>query len=119
MNTNGTENRFQQLFHEQRDQDAQCAPSFDRVTRVTRVTPASATMLSWLRLAGAVAALLVVTGVSVNLFRARPHRLAFDAQQWAALSDWQASTDVLLDLSNASPAATVPNINSTNPQENQ
>ena len=118
MNTNGTESRLPQLFHELRDQDTHRAPSFERVLRDR---PAPVTTFAWPRvwLAGAVAAALVVTSVTVSLFHARSHRLAFNTQQWAALTDWRASTDVLLDLSSASPTASVPDTNSTNPQENQ
>jgi hypothetical protein len=117
MNTNGTENNFRQLFHELRDQDAHRAPSFERVLRAP---PAPVITLAWPRvlLAGAVAAALVVTGVTVSLYHAQPRQLAYDAQQWAALTDWRASTDALLDMASAFPTASVPDTNPTNPQEN-
>ncbi len=113
MNTNGTDNKFHQLFGELKSHDEQTAPAFGRLTRPA--SPVRSMPWPWLLPSAAAAALLVV-GLSAGLFYARSHRLAFEEQQWAALSNWQASTDVLLTSAESSSASAVPDGNATNPQ---
>ena len=83
------DDKLRQSFQALRAADAQGVPIFSRVVRTPRRTVA----VPWLRLAfgatGLVALLLVV---KLN----RPP--VTDTQQWAALSNWSATTDELLTV---------------------
>lgn len=84
-----TEDKLRQSFQALRAADAQNVPLFCRVVR----TPRRTVTVPWVRLAvgaaGLVALLLVV---KLN------HPPATDTQQWAALSNWSATTDELLTV---------------------
>ncbi|HTS18374.1 MAG TPA: hypothetical protein VMP11_12435 [Verrucomicrobiae bacterium] len=95
MNDDG---ELRRLFQDLRAGDTQQVPAFSRVAQPP-VTEASFGIL-WPRLAAGVA-LIAAVSMSLILFRAYKGRSADVTQQWAALSNWRASTDELLSVSGA------------------
>ena len=98
MNNNDMDSRLRKLFAETRRLDALRAPAFQRLTDTPPLGRDTARTSSWLgsrRLIAAVAALSVL-GIALVVLRSAPQQPAAGAQQWAAFSSWQASTDALL-----------------------
>jgi len=85
-----TDDKLRQCFQKLRTTDAQRVPAFSRVARA----PVPAVTIPWMRLAAG-AALLMALIVVLTL----KHRPVTDVQQWAALSNWRATTDELLTVS--------------------
>ena len=83
------DSKLRQHFQDLRAADAQQVPVFSRVARV----PVRPFALPWLRLAAG--AVVVVTLLMVLTIK---HRPVADTQQWAALSNWRATTDELLTV---------------------
>ncbi len=82
------EKQVQQLFRELKAQDAQRAPGFARLVVRSASEPVG---MPWLRLAGALAAVVVL---AAWWLWSRPP--AVDVTQWAQLSNWRASSDSFL-----------------------
>ena len=109
MNSDPADRKLQRLFDASRAEDARGAPAFDEVVSSGRAAPRTA--IRWTRLAAAAAA-VVVLGVSLVLLhpRSAPQPVGYtqgqspaaDLKQWAAVSDWRASTDPLLSVSSLS-----------------
>lgn len=93
-----TDAKLRQCFLELRSTDTQHTPAFSRVARA----PRPAVTLPWLRLAAG-AAVLVTLIVALAV---RRHPVA-DPQQWAALSNWRATTDGLLTVTNSPLGSTI------------
>jgi hypothetical protein len=112
-----TDDKLQQSFQELRNEDAQHAPAF---SRVVRSSPVQSFTAPWLRLAAG-AALLVALIVAL-MGKRQP---IVDTQQWAALSNWHATTDELLTVSGSPWGSTIStptdswteNSNQTKPKE--
>jgi len=85
-----TDDKLRHDFHELRSADAQHVPAFRRVARA----PVPAAAFPWWQVA--VSAVLVVALIVVVQIK---HRPVADPQQWAALSNWRATTDELLTVS--------------------
>jgi hypothetical protein len=108
MNSDPSDRKLQQLFDGSRAEDARRAPAFDAVASGRRTAPRTA--VRWKHLAAAAAA-IVVFGASLTLFHRRSapgpfdaahgHGPAVDYKQWTAVSDWRASTDSLLTVSDS------------------
>ena len=102
MNGDDRDDELKQLFQELKRQDAQRGPSFAGMTRA----PRPAFVMAWGRLATMTAALVIVSVTLVMFHARRTHTTEDNLQQWAALSNWQASTDGLLSVSNTPWAGT-------------
>ena len=90
---------LKRLFCEQKEADAQSAPSLASLARVS--SPRAQYRVRWFRLAMAVSTMAMILAVSVSLINRRLNLAEDDMARWAAFSQWQASTDALL----ISPAA--------------
>jgi hypothetical protein len=96
------DNKLKDIFSGLRRQDAARVPSFNRVvraaTRAREVEPGFA--FSWLRPAAA-AVVLMAAIFLLTTFQKHQTTPAADTEQWAALTEWSASTDGLLTSSAA------------------
>jgi|WetSurMetagenome_2_1015567.scaffolds.fasta_scaffold27963_3 hypothetical protein len=88
-----SDERLRQSFRELREDDARKVPPFSRVARAPRTSPA----LPWFPLAAA-AALLVALALGVLVLPKMHRNPTSNLQEWAALTEWRASTDDLLNL---------------------
>ena len=101
MNPDDTEKKLRALFEDMRARDASASPSFDRLTRA----PARREQVAWIRVAATAAAVGVCAAMAVLGPRLR--QAEEDTQDWAAFSNWEASTDVLLTMSTTPLGSTV------------
>jgi hypothetical protein len=92
MDDHDVDRRLRRLFQAMRAEEAGRAPAFSRLAGVHPPKLA----VRWLPLAAAAAALIVV---GLWLLAPGPAETEVRLEQWAALSNWQASTDGLLTLS--------------------
>ncbi len=88
---NGDE-RLRKAFRDLRDEDSRRVPPFSRVLRERRSEPGP----TWLPLAAA-AVLLAALALGAVLLPKLHRQQAPDPRQWAALTQWRAATDTLLD----------------------
>ena len=94
MNNDAADQRLQARFGELREQQARQTPAFARVWCAAEHRQAVRLDFRWLRPAAAAA--LLALGSAVAVYHLKPQPAAADPSQWAVLSNWQASTDVLL-----------------------
>ncbi len=101
MNTDETDSRLKRLFHELRTQQARHAPSFHRLARPLAGDRPSGTEPSarWAWVMSVAAALGVCGLLMVLPTRTAPPEVSLE--QLGALSQWRATTDVLLNFSAA------------------
>jgi hypothetical protein len=100
MNTDQTDSKLRHLFNEARNQDALRAPPFGPLVRVTVRARETMPRFTLLRFSvAASAAVLVILGVSLALFYTTTRQPAAVPEQWAALSNWRAPSDGLLNVS--------------------
>ncbi len=97
MNNDKTDNYLRQVFHEIRKRDEQRAPAFEVVLDEAERRGKAVSVFPRFKLA-AIAALLVA-GAFLVVFGPRDRQPQDETLAWAALTDWQASTDVLLTMS--------------------
>jgi hypothetical protein len=93
MKAERTDERLRELFAEMRCRDESAAPSFGRLMR----EPPRQSSVAWLRLA-AVAGVAVLSA-GLLLLSPGGARNEADLKAWASLSEWQATTDMLLTMS--------------------
>jgi cytoskeletal protein RodZ len=115
MGYDATERKLGRLFADARKADAEQAPSLAEIAGGRRVRPRIE--VRWLRVSSAVAAVvLLVVWVSLSARKTPMQRVdaipvaaasAVELKQWAALSNWTASTDTLLTLSSVSLGSSV------------
>ena len=82
-----TDDKLRQSFQELRNADVPRVPAFSRVTRA----PVPAVTFPWWQLAASAAAVVTLI-IALRL----KHQFVADTQQWAALSNWRATTDEFL-----------------------
>lgn len=92
MNTEQDDQKLRSLFAELKREELKRVPAFGSILNMRReelpiFQPA---------LIAAAAAVLVVVATGLAVYQLKAHRSAGESQQWAALSNWQATTDVLL-----------------------
>jgi len=92
-----TDAKLRQHFQELRSADAHRVPAFSRVAR------APAVAFPWWRLAVGVAMLMTVA-MPWMIHRRQP---VANSQQWAAVSNWHATTDELLTVSSTPFGSTI------------
>ena len=96
MHNDETDHRLQARFQELREQQARRTPAFNRVWGAAARREVRVLELWWLRPVAAAALLVIVTAVA--MFCLKTKSTTADTSQWALLSNWQASTDVLLTV---------------------
>lgn len=100
MNTGQDDKKLRALFAELKYQELKRAPAFGSVLNAALRREEFPVFRPAL-IAAAAAVLVIAAGLAV--YQLKAHRSAGESQQWAALSNWQASTDVLLSAAGASP----------------
>jgi hypothetical protein len=87
---------LKKLFDEARRQDADNTPGFQRLLCKQAVATKDSPALGWMPFALAAALLLVAALLAFSVLpKSEPH-LAAEVEQWAAISDWTASSDAML-----------------------
>ena len=97
MNTNDTDDKLRRLFQEQRRQDELNTPILDVIIR--KPLRSSFTLIRW-RIAVITVIMFVLVISLPVIIKMKTHLDQIDLTQWELLSDWQASTDSLLVVSN-------------------
>jgi hypothetical protein len=95
--------QLRKVFSEWKTQDSRRAPSFDAVLNASRESAAISPRHCRIRFAfGMAAALLVIVFTTTLLMTSylKSRSREVEIRQWAALSEWTAPSDALLDFSN-------------------
>ena len=113
MNPNQEENRFKELFHDLKREDARLAPSFtrdwdaasSRVGKVSSFGPVA-------RVIAALVVLLALGGLMRGSFRSSPKPTILTGTPVAlsSISQWQSPTDFLLKFPGDSLLKTIPQL---------
>lgn len=92
MNTEQDDKKLHSLFAELKREELKRVPAFGSILNMRReVLPVFRPALI-----AAAAAVLVVVATTLAVYQLKAHWSAGESQKWAALSNWQAATDVLL-----------------------
>jgi hypothetical protein len=93
MNTDHT---FKKLFEEMKQADIALIPNFQRTLRKRIPEPAVMPSAAWMRLA--IAATLILAAI-LSFNGIQKKHVSREAEQWASLSNWSATTDGILTAS--------------------
>jgi DnaJ-domain-containing protein 1 len=91
-----TDHTLKKLFNEARRQDASNMPDFQRVLRKQAVEHKDSPAFGWLPFALAVALLVAAALLAFSVLPKNETHTAAEIEQWAAISDWTASSDAIL-----------------------
>jgi hypothetical protein len=91
-----TDHTFKKLFDEAKRRDAENAPSFQRLLRKNPAKANEAPGWGWMPFACAAALLLVAALLAFSVLPPSETHTAAEVEQWAAISEWTASSDVIL-----------------------
>jgi DnaJ-domain-containing protein 1 len=91
-----TDHTLKKLFDEARQQDASNMPGFQRVLRKQAASPKASPAFGWMPFALAVALLVAAALLSFSIIPKNETHTAAEIEQWAAISDWTASSDTIL-----------------------
>ena len=91
-----TDHTLKKLFDEARRQDADNTPGFQRVLRKQIAPTTDSTSTGWMLFAFAAALFVAAALIAFSVLpKNEPHTTA-EVEQWAAISDWTASSDAIL-----------------------
>ena len=91
-----TDHTLKKLFDEARRQDADNTPSFQRVLRKQATAPQDSPAFGWMPFALAVALLVAAALLAFSILPNSETHSAAEVEQWAAISEWTASSDAIL-----------------------
>lgn len=87
---------LKKLFDESRRQDARSVPGFQRVLRRQAVATKESPAFGWMPFAFAAALLVAAALLAFSILPKNETHTAAEIEQWAAMSDWTASSDAIL-----------------------
>ena len=91
-----TDHTLKKLFDEAKKLDANNVPSFRRLLRTEPVEGNEAHGWRWMPFACAVALLVAAALLAFSIFPQNETHATSEVEQWAAISEWTASSDVIL-----------------------
>lgn len=91
-----TDHTLKKLFDEARRQDADNTPRFQRVLRKQAVATKDSPAFGWMPFALAVALLVAAALLAFSILPNSETHSAAEVEQWAAISEWTASSDAIL-----------------------
>lgn len=91
-----TDHTFKKLFDEAKRRDADDVPSFQRLLRKNPPKANEAPGWGWMSFACAAALLVVAALLAFSVLSPNETHTAVEVEQWAAISEWNASSDAIL-----------------------
>lgn len=91
-----TDHTLKKLFDEARQQDASNMPGFQRVLRKQAALPKASPAFGWMPFALATALLMAAALLAFSVIPKNETHTVAEIEQWAAISDWTASSDTIL-----------------------
>jgi hypothetical protein len=90
-----TDHTLKKLFEDVRRQDAENAPSFQRLLRTQRSSEIRTSPSPWMSVAFA-SVLLLAAVLAFSVLSKNSTLSPEEAEQWAAITDWSAPSDLIL-----------------------
>jgi hypothetical protein len=91
-----TDHTLKKLFDEARRQDARNTLSFQRVLHKQAAVPQDSPAFGWMPFAVAAAVLAAAAFLTFSVLPNNETHTTAEIEQWAAISDWTASSDAIL-----------------------